>query len=110
MHEPFMYKLVPTVVDLMGNAFEEIGARADYVTTVIKSEEESFGRTLDRGIDIFNTAAKKAAPEKAETKSTAEKSKATRETTAAKRTKKTASPAKAKAVKKTDKKAEKKAK
>ena len=60
MHEPFMYKLVPVVVDVMGDAFGEIQARADYVSTVIESEEASFGRTLDRGIEIFNAAAKRA--------------------------------------------------
>ncbi len=59
MHEPFMYKLVPTVADCLGEAFGEIKERADYVSTVIESEEESFGRTLDRGIEIFNTAAKR---------------------------------------------------
>ena len=60
MHEPFLYKLVPVVVDCLGEAFPEIKTRADYVTTVIESEEASFGRTLDRGIDIFEDAAEKA--------------------------------------------------
>jgi len=60
MHEPFMYKLVPVVVDCLGDAFGEIKERADYVSTVVESEEESFGRTLDRGIEIFNAAAKRA--------------------------------------------------
>jgi alanyl-tRNA synthetase len=59
MHEPFLYKLVPVVVDCLGEAFPEIETRADYVTTVIESEEASFGRTLDRGIDIFDTAAER---------------------------------------------------
>ena len=60
MHEPFMYKLVPVVVDCLGDAFGEIKERADFVSTVVESEEESFGRTLDRGIEIFNAAAKRA--------------------------------------------------
>jgi alanyl-tRNA synthetase len=60
MHEPFIYKLVPVVVDCLGDAFAEIKARADYVSTVIESEEASFGRTLDRGIEIFATAAGRA--------------------------------------------------
>ncbi|MCP4259152.1 MAG: alanine--tRNA ligase [Planctomycetes bacterium] len=60
MHEPFMYKLVPVVVDCLGDTFGEIRERADFVSTVIESEETSFGRTLDRGIEIFNTAAKRA--------------------------------------------------
>jgi len=61
MHEPFMYKLVPVVVECLGDAFGEIKERADYVSTVIKSEEAAFSRTLDRGIEIFNTAAGRAA-------------------------------------------------
>jgi len=60
MHEPFIYKLVPVVVDCLGEAFGEIGERADYVSTVIESEEASFGRTLDRGIEIFAGAAERA--------------------------------------------------
>ncbi len=60
MHEPFLYKLVPVVVNGLSDAFGEIKQRADHVSTVIKSEETSFGRTLDRGIEIFNTAAERA--------------------------------------------------
>jgi alanyl-tRNA synthetase len=61
MHEPFMSRLVPVVADCLGEVFPEIKARADYVSTVIESEEASFGRTLDRGIEIFSDAAKHAA-------------------------------------------------
>jgi len=61
VHEPFIYKLVPVVADCLGEAFPEIKARADYVSTVIESEEAGFGRTLDRGIEIFADAAERAA-------------------------------------------------
>ena len=67
MHEPFIYKLVPVVVDCLGEAFSEIAERADYVSTVIESEEAGFGRTLDRGIEIFNAAAKRAQKSKDKT-------------------------------------------
>jgi len=60
VHEPFMYKLVPTVVDVMGDAFGEIRDRSEHITTVIEAEEASFGRTLDRGIEILSAAAAKA--------------------------------------------------
>jgi alanyl-tRNA synthetase len=60
MHEPFIYKLVPVVVDCLGDTFGEIRERADYVSSVIESEEASFGRTLDRGIEIFDDAASSA--------------------------------------------------
>ncbi len=60
LHEPFLYKLVPVVVDMMKEIFPEVKDRAEYVSQVIESEEESFGRTLDRGIEIFGEAAEKA--------------------------------------------------
>jgi alanyl-tRNA synthetase len=57
LHDPFLFKLVPAVDDCLGEAFPEIKSRADYVSTVIESEEASFGRTLDRGLEIFTDAA-----------------------------------------------------
>ena len=60
MHEPFMYKLVPVLVKEMGQAFPELNSRAEFVATVIEAEEASFGRTLDRGIEIFASAAARA--------------------------------------------------
>ena len=54
--------------DCLGEAFPEIKARrADYVSTVIESEEASFGRTLDRGLEIFTAAAEKALKSKNKT-------------------------------------------
>ncbi len=60
LQEPFLCKLVPVVVDVLGEAFPEIKTRADYVAAVIESEETSFGRTLDRGIEMFAAAAERA--------------------------------------------------
>ena len=60
MHEPFIYKLVDVLSETMGQTFPEVKARAEHVTTVIESEEASFGRTLDRGLEIFASAAKTA--------------------------------------------------
>ena len=59
-HEPFMYKLVDVVAEHMGDAFGEVKERAEFVSTVIEAEEASFGRTLDRGLEIFASAAKRA--------------------------------------------------
>ena len=53
MHEPFIYRLVSTTVDLMGGAYPEIVEKAQHVSLVVKSEEENFSRTLDRGINRF---------------------------------------------------------
>jgi alanyl-tRNA synthetase len=61
MHQPFIYKLVDVVVSTMSDAFGELKQRTELVKTVIKSEEESFGRTLDRGLEIFASASDKAA-------------------------------------------------
>ncbi len=53
-HEPFMYRLVPVLVKMMGDAFPEITQRVAYVQDVIRSEEERFGATLEQGIEKFN--------------------------------------------------------
>jgi alanyl-tRNA synthetase len=60
MTGPFIYKLVDVVCDVMGEAFPEILERRDFVRSVVEAEEKSFGRTLDRGLEIFNNAAAKA--------------------------------------------------
>ncbi|MBM4167015.1 MAG: alanine--tRNA ligase [Ignavibacteria bacterium] len=53
LHEPFIYKVVETVVQQMGSVFPEIIEKQKHVERVIKSEEESFNATLDRGLEIF---------------------------------------------------------
>ncbi|HSQ42982.1 MAG TPA: alanine--tRNA ligase [Fibrobacteraceae bacterium] len=55
--EPFICKLVPTLSDLMGDAFPEIRERATFVAEVIRSEEERFIRTLDSGLERFDKIA-----------------------------------------------------
>ena len=58
-HEPFVHQLVEVLSDTMGHAFPEIAAKRDHIGLVIRSEEESFGKTLDRGLDIFARFASK---------------------------------------------------
>jgi len=53
MHEPFIYNVVDTVVEILGDTFPEIESKKEHVKKVILSEEEHFNRTLDRGLDIF---------------------------------------------------------
>ena len=53
MHEPFIYKLVPVLAEVMGDAFPEINKQQKHVQNVIQAEETSFGLTLDRGLEIF---------------------------------------------------------
>jgi len=52
----FLYKLVPTLVAEMGGAFPELEAQQQLITKVIKEEEESFLRTLEKGIGMLNDA------------------------------------------------------
>lgn len=51
--EAFIYQLVEVMVNQMGTYFNELKAQQDIITKVIKEEEESFLRTLDKGIQRF---------------------------------------------------------
>src|SRR6266478_1151806 len=53
-HEPFFYKLVTVLSDTMGRVFPEILQKQDHIEEVIRSEEDAFNKTLDRGIEIFD--------------------------------------------------------
>jgi len=60
LHEPFLYRLVDTVVDTMGAAFPELRKNPQAVKELVREEEESFERTLDRGLALFAEAAEYA--------------------------------------------------
>ena len=53
----FFEQLVTPVVDSLGHVFPELKQQQDMIRRVIRSEEESFGRTLDRGLQIFTKSA-----------------------------------------------------
>ncbi len=57
LRKPFIYRLVSTVVDLLGEAYPEIVSRSQHISRVIKAEEENFGVTLDRGLELFENVA-----------------------------------------------------
>ena len=53
---PLLYKLVPSVVGTLGEVFPEITKNEEHVSQIILDEEESFLKTLDRGIELFEKA------------------------------------------------------
>ena len=55
--EPFFFKLVDVLAQTMGDIFPEIRAKGSHVQDVIRLEEVSFNKTLDKGIALFNEAA-----------------------------------------------------
>ena len=59
----FMYRLVDTLIDSMGEAYPELKSQRDLIMKVIKEEEDAFLRTLENGIRMLDdamAAAKKA--------------------------------------------------
>jgi len=56
----FFEKLVAPVVASLGPVFKEVAEQEKIIRRIIRSEEESFGRTLERGLAIFNRAATSA--------------------------------------------------
>ena len=54
VNEPFLHEIVDTVVEVSGGQYPELKEKQKYITTVIRSEEEKFGRTIDAGLRIFS--------------------------------------------------------
>ncbi len=52
--QAFMYKLVPTLIENMGDAYPELKQQQELITKVIKEEEESFLRTLATGMSMLD--------------------------------------------------------
>ncbi|HEX9787265.1 MAG TPA: alanine--tRNA ligase [Candidatus Binatia bacterium] len=66
LKEPFLHKVATTVAAVMGDAYPELRAEERRIVEVIRSEEERFGETLDRGLVLLEeaTAKLKAAKQK----------------------------------------------
>ena len=65
VNNPFLFEVVATVVKENEGHYSYLRERADYITKVVKVEEENFARTIDTGMQIFAT---KMAEHKAEGK------------------------------------------
>ena len=52
--KPFFHLLAPTLIEQMGTFFPELKTREELIIKTLLSEEESFNKTLDRGIELFN--------------------------------------------------------
>ncbi|MCF7810304.1 alanine--tRNA ligase [bacterium] len=64
LENPYLYKLVEPLIEIMGSAYPELAERKDHIIGVIKSEEESFSRTLGRGLVLFGGITDKLHKEK----------------------------------------------
>ena len=53
-HNPFIYDLVGTVGNVMGDIFPEVVEKQSHIEKVISAEESAFGDTLDRGLNHFD--------------------------------------------------------
>jgi alanyl-tRNA synthetase len=67
MTEPFLYRIVPVLVKAMGDAYPEIKQKQAHCEMVLKAEEEGFNRTLDKGIELFESIAGQLAASKSKT-------------------------------------------
>ena len=54
MKTEFLYHLVDSVIDVMGDSYIELKEKASHIKNVIKAEEDSFGQTLDKGLEVFS--------------------------------------------------------
>jgi alanyl-tRNA synthetase len=54
MHEPFLYTLIGSVIDVMGNVYPEIVDERERTEKLLKIEEERFARTIEMGMTIFD--------------------------------------------------------
>ena len=54
LDEPFFFKVVDRVIELMGDAFPELRENRTFILEVARHEEESFRRTLDRGLKMID--------------------------------------------------------
>ncbi|MEZ6062053.1 MAG: alanine--tRNA ligase [Planctomycetaceae bacterium] len=58
--DPFLFQIVPAVVDVMGDAYPELASTVDSVQNTVREEESQFLGTIDRGLSRFDSLASSA--------------------------------------------------
>ncbi len=54
VNKPFLFEVVDTVVQVNGEFYTDLKDRQEYITRVVRVEEENFAKTIDGGLKIFN--------------------------------------------------------
>ena len=54
MNEPFLYQIIDTVIHENEGEYKDLRQKQDYITKVIRTEEENFAKTIDGGMKIFS--------------------------------------------------------
>jgi alanyl-tRNA synthetase len=60
MRQPFFHRMVPALVEEMGQAYPELAAKKATVERALLAEEERFGETLEHGMKVFDEVAAKS--------------------------------------------------
>ncbi|MFI3252755.1 MAG: alanine--tRNA ligase [Eubacteriales bacterium] len=60
VHEPFLFQVCDTVIEENKLAYPDLLERQEYITKIIRVEEENFSKTIDAGINIFEEMMAKA--------------------------------------------------
>ncbi len=53
LQPPFLYQLVPVVIEIMGETYPEVRVKREHIIQVLVSEEKSFARTLEEGMEML---------------------------------------------------------
>ena len=56
MNEAFIYRLVDTVIELLGNVFPDVLPRREFITRTIQGEEHRFHQTIERGLELLDNS------------------------------------------------------
>ena len=54
VNEPFLYQIIDTVIHENEGEYKDLRQKQDYITKVIRTEEENFAKTIDGGMKIFS--------------------------------------------------------